>query len=241
MHDKMLWNNENIQFIFHAHVQEYDMEAASVSVCEHDGLLPQEVINELKLMPKEKRTVKMGKLQREDKMFSENLLAGIRNMRKKFIERNNLTQDDILSLHSDACILNTNKKITSNIEGVNFRKKNEWNSYIRYKGIEMFYKNDIKNNYIDYKNVPEELVQQHTLGFDVYLKRVFEYIENYDENVLKYISRFQKQYLQNKLPEYYYHPFGRNGVYKFSNLELTAFIAQLTIQEVKSWKFKNQN
>ena len=66
MHDKMLWNNENIQFIFHAHVQEYDMEAASVSVCEHDGLLPQEVINELKLMPKEKRTVKMGKLQRED-------------------------------------------------------------------------------------------------------------------------------------------------------------------------------
>ena len=162
-------------------------------------------------------------------------------MRKKFIERNNLTQDDILSLHSDACILNTNKKITSNIEGVNFRKKNEWNSYIRYKGIEMFYKNDIKNNYIDYKNVPEELVQQHTLGFNVHLKRVFEYIENYDENVLKYISRFQKQYLQNKLPEYFYHPFGRNGVYKFSNLELTAFIAQLTIQEVKSWKFKNQN
>ena len=105
----------------------------------------------------------------------------------------------------------------------------------------MFYKNDIKNNYIDYKNVPEELVQQHTLGFNVHLKRVFEYIENYDENVLKYISRFQKQYLQNKLPEYFYHPFGRNGVYKFSNLELTAFIAQLTIQEVKSWKFKNQN
>ena len=153
----MLWTNESIQFTFHSHIQEYDMEAASVSVCEHDGLLPQEMINELKLMPKEKRTVKMGKLQRDDKMFSENLLAGIRNMRKKFIETNNLTQDEILSLHSDACILNTNRRIISNIENVNFRKKNDWNAYIRYKGIEMFYKNDIKNNYIDYKNiVPNE-------------------------------------------------------------------------------------
>lgn len=236
MHDKMLWTNESIQFTFHSHIQEYDMEAASVSVCEHDGLLPQEMINELKLMPKEKRTVKMGKLQRDDKMFSENLLAGIRNMRKKFIETNNLTQDEILSLHSDACILNTSRRIISNIENVNFRKKNDWNAYIRYKGIEMFYKNDIKNNYIDYKNIPEELVQMHTMGFDVYLKKVFGYIENYDENVLKYISRFQKQYLQNKLPEYYYNPFGRNGQYKLSNLELTAFIAQMVIMEVKSWK-----
>ena len=236
MHDKMLWTNESIQFTFHSHIQEYDMEAASVSVCEHDGLLPQEMINELKLMPKEKRTVKMGKLQRDDKMFSENLLAGIRNMRKKFIETNNLTQDEILSLHSDACILNTNRRIISNIENVNFRKKNDWNAYIRYKGIEMFYKNDIKNNYIDYKNIPEELVQMHTMGFDVYLKKVFGYIENYDENVLKYISRFQKQYLQNKLPEYYYNPFGRHGQYKLSNLELTAFIAQMAIMEVKSWK-----
>lgn len=238
MHDKMLWTNESIQFVFHANVQEYDMEAASVSVCEHDKLLPIEVIDELKLMPKEKRTVKMGKLQREDKQFSENLLAGIRNMRKKFIETNKFTNEEILSLHSDACFVNTNKSITSKIEGVNFRKKNSWNAYIRYNGIEMFYKNDIKNNYIDYKNVPEELVMQHTLGFDVYLKKVFGYLENYDENVIKYINRFQKQYLQNKLSEFYYNPFGRNGQYKFSNLELTAFIAQMVIQEVNSWKYQ---
>lgn len=238
MHDKMLWTNQSIQFIFHGNIQEYDMEAASVSVCEHDKLLPEEVIRELKLMPKHQRTVKMGKLQRDDKVFSENLLAGIRAIRKKFIETNNLSEDEIISLHSDACFINTSRPIISKIEGVNFRKKNGWNSYIRYKGIEMFYKNDIKNNYIDYKNVPEELVQQHTLGFNVYLKKVFGYLENYDESVVRYIAKFQKQYLKNELPEFYYHPFGRNGVYKFTNLELTAFIAQMVVQEVKSWKYQ---
>jgi len=238
MHDKMLWTNESIQFTFHSHVQEYDMQAASVSVCELFGLLPKEVITELKLMPKEKRTVKMGLFQREDKQFSENLLAGIREVRKKFIETNNLSTDEILSLHSDACIINTNKRITSNIDGVTFRKKHEWNAYIRYNSIEMFYKNDIKNNYIDYKNIPEQLIGEQVMGFDIYLKKVFEYIENYDENVLKYISKFQKKYLQNQLPEPYYHSFGRCGKYKFDNLKLTSFIAQIAMKEVKSWKFQ---
>lgn len=232
----MRWTNENVQFVFHTCVREYDMEAASVSVCEHDKLLPIELINEMKLMPKNKRTVKMGKLQRDDKIFSENLLAGIRNVRKKFIETNNLVEDEILSLHSDACIINTRKPIISNIEGVNFRDKNQWNAYIRYKDIEMFYKIDLKSNYIDYKNVPDELVKQQTLGFNVYLKRVFEAIENYDTSVLDYLNKFQKQYLQNQLPEQYYVPFGRHGQYKLTNLELTSFIAQIVLKEVKSWR-----
>ena len=238
MHDKMIWTNKSIEFTFHSNVQEYDMEAASVSICEHDKLLPKEIISELKLMSKTQRTIKMGKLQRDDKQFSENLLAGIRNIRKKFIEMNILTENDILSLHSDACFINTNKSIISNIEGVNFRKKNSWNSYVRYKGIEMFYKYDIKNNYIDYKNVPIEMVQQHEMGLNTYLKRVFGYIEDYDENVLKYIAKFQKQYLKNELPEYFYTPFGRNGTNKFSNMELTAFIAQIVIKEVNEWHYQ---
>ena len=213
---------------------DYDEEIQEINF----KLLPKEIISELKLMSKTQRTIKMGKLQRDDKQFSENLLAGIRNIRKKFIEMNNLTENDILSLHSDACFINTNKSIISNIEGVNFRKKNSWNSYVRYKGIEMFYKYDIKNNYIDYKNVPIEMVQQHEMGLNTYLKRVFGYIEDYDENVLKYIAKFQKQYLKNELPEYFYTPFGRNGTNKFSNMELTAFIAQIVIKEVNEWHYQ---
>ena len=227
----MIWTNKSIEFTFHSNVQEYDMEAPSVSICEHDKLLPKEIISELKLMSKTQRTIKMGKLQRDDKQFSENLLAGIRNIRKKFVEMNNLTENDILSLHSDACFINTNKSIISNIEGVNFRKKNSWNSYVRYKGIEMFYADGV----ITYKNISEELLKQHTLGINKYLCTVFDKIENYDYSILKYLSKFQKQYLQDKLPEYFYVPFGRMGKYKMDNLDLFAFIANIVLTEVRNW------
>ena len=64
---------------------------------------------------------------------------------------------------------------------------------------------------------------------------VFNKIDSYDPNVMKYLSKFQKQYLQDKLPEYFYIPFGRCGNYKMDNLELFALIANIAINEMKGW------
>jgi hypothetical protein len=40
------------------------------------------------------------------------------------------------------------------------------------------------------------------------------------------------KYLQDRLPDYYYIPFGRVGDYKMANLELFAFIANVVMREV---------
>ena len=40
-------------------------------------------------------------------------------------------------------------------------------------------------------------------------------------------------YLQDRLPNYYYNAFGRNGDYKMSNLELFAFVANVVLHEMK--------
>jgi hypothetical protein len=85
MHDKSIWINKDIQFLFNTNIVEYDMKAASVSVCEHDHLLNEDLIQQLKLMPKEQRTRKMGLLQRDDAEFSKKLLNGIKNIRRKFL------------------------------------------------------------------------------------------------------------------------------------------------------------
>jgi hypothetical protein len=66
--------------------------------------------------------------------------------------------------------------------------------------------------------------------------KVFSYIENYDMDVFNYVSKFNKQYLQDKLPEYYYFSFGKAGPYKNSNLELFATVAEMLLKEVKTWK-----
>ena len=231
MHEKLMWFNDNIQYMFHQNIVEYDMNAASVSISERFHLLDDDTIQQLKLLPKEKRTRKIGLIQRDDKEFSQQLLSGILETRRKFIETNNLNERSILSLHSDAILFSSKKKIITDIDGIGFGHRNTWSGYIRYKNMEMFY----SDGYITYKGVPKDMIQQHTLGINRYLCNVFDKIENYDTSILSYISKFQKQYLQDKLPEYFYIPFGRNGTYKMDNLELFAFIVNIVLTEVKSW------
>jgi len=231
MHDKQLWSNQNIQYMFHEHICEYDMVAASLSISKRFQLLDNDLIEQLKLLPKEERVKRVGLIQRNDKSFSENLLSGIRDIRKKFIITNNLTEEDIISLHSDAVFMRTKRNIISNIEGVEFIKKGEWTSFMRYKNIDMFYGND----YIKYQNVNKDMINEQTLGLNLHLKKVFEMVENYDEDVFEYLSKFQKKYLQDGFPDYYYIPFGKLGEYKTYNLQLLAFVANVVLEESRRW------
>ena len=231
MHDKMIWMNDQIQFLFRENIVEYDMVAASLSVSERFHLLDDTLIQQMKLMPKEQRTRKVGMLQRDNKEFSEKLLKGIREMRRKFLDVNGLTEKNILSLHSDAVLFSSKNQIISDIEGVQFVQKGNWSSYIRYDNIEMFYADD----YITFKNVPKEMLYQHTMGMTKHLTKICNCLENYDEDVLSYLSKFQSLYLKDKLPEAYYVPFGKLGDYKVTNLKLLAYIANMVMMDMKGW------
>lgn len=228
MNEKLLWFNPNIQYMFHANIVEYDMKAMSVSISERYNLLEQSIIDKLKRMPKDQRTRAVGLMQRDNKEYSEKLIKCELETRKKFLETNNLTESDVICLHSDACIFNSRKKIINNIEGVEFKHANTWSSYIRFKGIEMFYDGAV----LEYKGVAKELLNQHTMGIHRYLCEVFNKLENYDQSIIDFITKFQMKYLQDKLPDYYYTPFGRLGDFKMSNLELFAFIANVVMREV---------
>ena len=118
MNEKLMWFNDKIQYLFHGNIVEYDMKAMSVSVSEKYGLLDDETINILKLLPKDQRTKKVGLLQRENKEFSEQLISCELETRRKFLEINGLDESNVLSLHSDACIFNSKKKVVNNIDGI---------------------------------------------------------------------------------------------------------------------------
>lgn len=231
MHEKLLWTNDNLQYLFHGNIMEYDMVAASLSVSKRFQLLDDATIEQLKLLPKEQRTKRVGLLQKDDKVYSEKLLQGIINIRKTFLENNGLDESNVLSLHSDAVLFNSKKKITNVADGVEFKQKGQWTSYIRYRNIEMFY----MDNYITYKGVNKTMLQEHTMGINLYLKKVFQMLEDYDDGIFSYLSNFQTQYLQDKLPEYYYLPFGKIDKYKTYNLQLFAYIANVVLQETRSW------
>lgn len=237
MHDKMMWFNENIHYIFHANIVEWDMEKASLSVCERFGLLDSKEITRMRSLPKLEREKAMGMHQRGNKEFSNQLLSGIREIRRKFLEANGLDESNILSLHNDAIIFNSRKEIVSEIEGIRFHHDNTWDAYIRYGRVEIFYKVDeFGTGILEFKNVGKDKIQEHTIGLNKYMINIFGYIENYDRNVLRYMRKFQQQYLQDKLPEYYYSSFGKVGDFKTTNFELFAMMANIVVKEVNSWK-----
>ena len=237
MHDKMLWFNSNIQYLFHGNIVEWDMEKASLSVCEKFHLLDDEEINRMKSLPKLEREKTMGMHQRGNKEFSNQLLSGIREIRRKFLEINGLDESNVLSLHNDAIIFNSRKEIISDIDGIKFHHDNTWNAYIRYDRAEIFYKEDeLGNGCLDFKNVGKDKIQEHTFGLNKYMIKIISYIEAYDKDVLQYMRKFQKQYIQNKLPEYYYSSFAKIGDFKVTNFELFALMANIVIREVNSWK-----
>lgn len=233
MHDKQVWTNSNIQYMFHEHICEYDMVSASLSISKRFQLLDNDLITQLNLMKKEDRVVRIGLIQKEDKAFSESLLSGIRNIRQKFITTNELSEDDIISLHSDAIFMRTKRKVITNIEGVEFSKKGEWSSFIRYKNIDMYYAND----YIKYQNINKDMLMEQTLGMNLHLKKIFKMIEDYDEEIFTYLRKFQTKYLQDKLPQQFYVPFGRIGAdYKAYNMQLLAYLANVVMEETKHWR-----
>jgi len=229
MFSKTLWMNPDMQYVFRRNIVEYDMQSASLSVSRRFKLLPAEYIDQLDRMPKDKRTKQIGLKQKDDKVFSENMINGILQTRKEFIETNHLTEDTIITLHSDALMFIQKHVVTDNIGGVPFVRKNSWSSYIRYDRIEMFY----SDGTIDYKGIPKNMLQQHTLGLNDYLLKIFRMIEDNDPGIYDFIRKFQKQYLQDKLPEYYYIPFGKTSGYKTENLKLLAFLANIIMKEVK--------
>ena len=231
MNEKLLWFNPDIEYMFHSNIVEYDMKAMSVSISEKFNLLDDETIRILKLLPKDQRTKRVGLIQRENKVYSQRLKECELDIRRKFLETNGLDETNVISLHSDACIFNSKKDIVNTIDGIEFKHANTWTSYIRYKEIEMFYNDGV----ITYKGIPKEMLNQHTLGMNKYLCIVFNKLENYDTDILNYLSRFQKNYLQDKLPDFYYNPFGRNGVYKMGNVGLLSFIAKVVLSEMKGW------
>lgn len=229
MYAKTLWFNPDIEFCFNKTIVEYDMQQASLSVSRRFHLLDDTLLDELERMPKDQRTKKVGLIQRDDKQFSDNMINGLLQTRKEFIEMNHLSKDNIITLHSDALMFIQNEPIKyEKIHSVPFIHKHTWTSYIRYRKIELFY----VDGSIDYKGIPKQMLQQHTLGMNLHFLKIFKMIEDGDMLVIDYIRKFQKRYLTDQLSDYYYIPFGVVGKFKSENFQLLSFLAKIVVEEM---------
>lgn len=229
---RTLFINPNIEFLSNSTIVEYDMKDAGFSLIKKYDMLPKEKIKELedlgnkknefdKKYWKHKKDEAIGKLQRKDRSLSDKLKVAFEIERESFIKKNDLSEDQIISIKKDAFFLNVKgKKIDGKIdEYINFRKKNEYTSYLYIKPIEIYF------NYekgMDIKGIGDDQYNLHKDYMIKFINRVLHEYETRDiTSVLYTIRTFIDQYKSLSLDSGYYREFNASSKFVYLDGEMS--------------------
>lgn len=220
--NKTTWLNPDIEYLIGNEIYEYDMKDAGFSLIKQFKLLSDTKIAELSKLDKGlQRHIAVGKLQGEDRSFSEALTSKFAEMRRVFVNENNLSGNDIISVKKDAIfVIGTCEKLK--FGQVEFIPKNQYTSYIRFHNandIEVYYSED----QIDIKGMGDSAVNKHRLYMIEFLKKIIDMMESKDQKVKRYIMKFIIDYKARELDEEYYIKFDRRSsemdlLYNYQNI-----------------------
>ena len=116
------------------------MKEAGFSLIQEFNLLPKDTITELKELGKEKRKIKIGKIQIKNDELKNNLKLAFKEARRIFFELNKLDDSEVISIKKDAIFVTRYCKHTAIGKYIEFRPKNYYTSYIRLgKRLELYY------------------------------------------------------------------------------------------------------
>lgn len=206
---KQLWLNPDIDYIFNADIVEYDMTDAGFSLIQEFHLLPDYQIDALARIKKGMvRHIEIGKLQRNNQLFSTQLNDKFAEMRLVFIDMNGLSDDDILTVKKDA-IFTLKRCDRIEFGKVKFRPKNKYSSYVRFPSInnmELFY-----NGEIEMKGMSNLCLNRHRLYMQTFLQKIIEMIEEKDSRTKRWLMKFISDYKFRELEDPYYLEFNNRS------------------------------
>lgn len=200
-----LYINPNIFYLFNKEIIEYDMKEAGFSLIQEYKLLDEKEIEKLKKLSKEKRKIKIGKLQIKYPNLSENLKIAFKKARKLFFDENGLEDSDILSIKKDAIFVKKRCDHTKFGDYIWFRPKHEYTSYILLgKRLELYY------SPFDFsvKGISDDLLKYHENYMIDFLKLYFHKMETCNNTtVIDFMRRFIDKYKRRELELGYYRNF----------------------------------
>lgn len=217
----MFRTNPDIDKVLYGDIVEWDIKAGNLSMIKEYNLLSKDIISSLSSLQKEERNIKVGLLQREDKSFAKELEKSFDKAVNSFIDMNNLSTDDIISIKRDAVFVkNHDIKYPKLSDNITFIPKNKYTHYVYLKPYEFYIKN---NKEIDVKGLSDDLIPLHINGV---LKFIIDVCNEYDINErILYIKEFLKCYNNLELPFDNYREFNSKSGY---NILIDSELAYLT-------------
>ena len=195
---------------------EYDLQSASTSIAAEFGLLSDEMIARFNKLPKGDRNRAIGLYKRDHKEYGDMEKAGFMQARKMFFEQNDLAVSRVIAIKRDAIFVEGEVFCTRLTDHLNFRKKNEYTSYLNLNSLEIFYR---KNFGLDVKKMNREVYEEyHKEYFGSFIESVLRGLEFMRrKDLLRYIRNFYDKYRWLQLDSEYYREFSPRSEFAYKD------------------------
>lgn len=197
--------NTNIPYLFNANIIEYDMKEAGFSLTKELKLLSDKTIESLTHMSKEKRKIELGKIERANPKYKEEKKNAFIYGRELFFKKNNLEDNDVISIKKDAIFVKRTCDYTQFGEYIDFRPKHQYTSYIQFEKRKEFYYSPSE---YAFKGISDKLLKMHEEYMINFMCNYCRMMETSDKKrVLSFLRRFIDKYKAKELNIGYYRRF----------------------------------
>jgi hypothetical protein len=216
--------NKNIPYLCNKKIIEYDLKSANTSLCKEYDLLPEDKIQQIEDLPKKERVVKIGKMMRKDKKFTESLKSAFVDIRKRFFEANQIQDEDVLSIKKDAIFCLRECEYTE-FGKCKFVEKNVYTSYLYLNRLEFYYNSkgeSIEKPKLDVKGLSEDAIYKHEGFMMKFFCVFFKHLETSSlKTQMLFLKRFITKYKLLGLEVGYYREFNNESRIRLSDSEET--------------------
>lgn len=217
-----------IPYLISHYIYEYDISKANISVLLYKDIINEKEYNFIKSLSRDQRQVYVGIMQK-NKDIANAISDGVAEFRYKFINENNITDIELLSVKNDAIfVIDKIPKITI-FDNIEFMKKNIYTSYFNLNKLEVYYFLDQINNkeIIDIKGINDNKLLDHQNYFIEFLCSIFESIQTQPiENCISLINIFYKKYINMLLPIDFYRELNSDSGFRISRKDGQAYVLQ---------------
>ena len=196
-------------------IRVYDMKSGGYSILKKNNLLSEKEIEYLDSLDKFNKNYVLGNMIR-DNNWTEVLMKGFIDSRKRFMYYNNLVDDDILSIKKDAFFLLNTSCNNLEFDGYTWRLEDVYSSYYYINDKEFYFSN--KNFNIELKGINDELLKRHKDFFLYDLCNIMKLNESTNTRYKnKYIQEYRSTYLNKELDIGCYRNLDEESMYVYKD------------------------
>ena len=201
--------NRDYPFIHNNEIIEWDIKSANTSLMRYYNLQPNKVIDKLASMSKSQREISVGKLMKKDKEFAKALEESFNKIIQEFMDTNNLTWDDIVSVKKDAVFVKNHKITHSDFGAVHFIAKNQYQHVLLLPKYEIY----LSQSKIDVKGIPDEKLPLHEDGMIDFIRSSMEIASEYNK-LQSFFKEYVTAYKRKELDFDAYREFNSDSLFR---------------------------